>query len=84
MTHVKLPLMKNCRVDYIEINGQTWSFLVDFINNNTLYYESHGETIKKMYSTFKFIASNYMAIDNYPFNFYPCEFIKLPNVKYRY
>ncbi len=81
---IKLPLMKNCRVDYKRANGVTFSVLVDYINNISLYCEANVKQIKELYGNFKYRVISEMEIDNYPYSFYDLPFTKIPNVSYQY
>lgn len=75
--------MKNCRVDYKEINGFRYSLLVDYLNNDRhLYYTAGVKQIKDLYGDFKFSALNELPIDNYPLPF--INISKLDGLKYQY
>lgn len=79
---MSLPKMKNCRIDYKEINGETYSLLVDYTNNNVLFTSNKCvKSIKNLYSDFKYMALN-MSISLWtPFN--NVEIFKIDGVNYK-
>ena len=83
---MKLPIKKNTRVDLCYSNGTCFSCLVEFTDegDKLLYDECGRRDLKEMYWTFKFKATNYMEIDNFPLSCYPYAFKKIPQVKYTY
>ena len=75
--------MKDCRIDYKEVNGHRYSVLVDYMNNDSqLYYVSGIKQIKEMYQDFKFMVKSELPIDNYPLP--QLSIIKLDCAKYQY
>jgi len=78
-----IPLMKNCRLDFITVNNTLFTLLVDFTNNDNVIYSKAGShrSIKELYSEFKYIAEN-MALDFYIPSV--CNFTKIQNLNYKF
>lgn len=79
---VELPKMKECRVDYKQMFGKTYAFLVNQITNDSYYFESGTFTIKSLYSEFKYCCLNELPIDTIS-NTIGVNIIQIENVKYR-
>ena len=82
-TKVKIPLLKNCRVDYKSYNGSNWSILVDYMTGNNLMIQAGIHSLNVMWQHFKFCAKNELPIDNYPVFSLPLIH-KIEGVKYQY
>ena len=80
---MKLPLMKNCRVDYKYISGSNWSILIEYTTDKVLYTSPGTYQLRELYQTFKFSALNQLPIDNYNYLTLP-KIDKLDGVKYYY
>lgn len=78
----KIPLKKNCRVDY----ANKYSFLVDYTdgNDSIIYYESGVKPLDQLYSDFKFSVKNELPIDNFDLSFFPYPFKKVKGAVYQY
>ena len=84
---VKIPLMKNCRIDYKTFNECTWSALVDYTdseNEKILYFKSGICTIKDVYSEFKFSVNSYLPIDNSPYCILTAMINKIDGALYQF
>ena len=78
---MKLPLMKNCRIDRKSTNNIIFTVLVDFTDNDSILFCTcgHETSIKKVYGEFKFRATN-MDVSKYcPFGIVK----EIKGVKYR-
>lgn len=78
---MKLPLMKNCRIDRKEVRSIWFTLLIDFTDNDSILFSMCGceHSIKKVYGEFKWLANN-MDISKYC----PCGIVKeIKGVKYR-
>lgn len=80
---MKLPLMKNCRVDYKYVVGSNWSVLIEFTTDKVLYTQCGTRTLREIYSDFKFSAINQLPIDNFDYIVLP-PITKLDGLKYYY
>ena len=79
---IKLPLRKNCRVDYINAGGHTYSCLIDYMNNETIYTEIGIDGIGNLYHNFKFAAINELPINTASYLPLTHPFKQLENVLY--
>ena len=81
---MKMPLKKNCRVDFKKWNDKRYSVLVDFVNGVSLYSETGLKSINQLYGEFKYRVNQGLEVDNWAYPFYAEPFCKIDGANYSF